>query len=363
MKVLFFIDTLRSGGKERRLVELLKWLTSRKEITYELIVMSDDIHYKEIHDLGLKIHFLIRKTRKDIFILNRINKVFRSFKPDIVHCWDSMTAVYSVPLCKLQKIKLINGMVIDSPLKRNIFNQYWLRARLTFPFSDVIVGNSAAGLDAYKAPPHKSIVIHSGFDFRRTENILPAEEIRKQLNVSNGYIIGMVASFSGYKDYPTYYEAAKILLNKRSDLTFLAIGSDTDSDESLSLISDEYRSHFRLLGKKQGIESYVKVMDICVLSTFTEGVSNSILEYMAFGKPVIATRGGGTSEVLIDNQTGFLIDPSDPRMLAEKMEVLLTDEKLRKKMGSSGKKLIEDAFSIEKMSLTYIDLYKKVSGS
>ena len=78
-----------------------------------------------------------------------------------------MTAVYAIPACKLLNIKLINGMVVDTPVKKNILNKNWLRARLTFPFSDLIIGNSKAGLIAYKAPTKKSRCIYNGMDFER----------------------------------------------------------------------------------------------------------------------------------------------------------------------------------------------------
>jgi glycosyltransferase involved in cell wall biosynthesis len=360
MRVLFFIDSLRAGGKERRLVELLKWLKSNSKLDFELIVMSYNIHYQEIMEFGVCIHYVIRKTKKDILLFKRLFDICKAYKPDLIHCWDSMTAIYSVPVCRLLKIPLINGMVIDSPVKRNIFNKYWLRAKITFPFSKVIVGNSNSGLVAYKAPARKSQVIHNGFNFRRIENINSSDEIRKQLNIQSGFVIGMVASFSGYKDYKTYYEGAKLVLSKRSDLTFLAIGSHTDSDESINLVEKKYHNSFRFLGKKQEVESYINAMDICVLVTFTEGISNAILEYMALSKPVVATEGGGTSELVSDGQTGFLIKRSDSGDFAEKLEHLLNDPVLRKKMGVAGKKRIEEYFSIDKMSSKYIDLYNSV---
>ena len=360
MKILFFTDTLNAGGKERRLTELMKALLIVKGIKFDLVVMSKDIHYKEVFNLDINIHYIIRKSKKDISVFQKFYKLCSNFRPDIVHCWDSMTTVYLVPTCQLLHIKLVNGMVVDSPVKQNIFNKYWLRARLTFPFSDVIVGNSQAGLIAYKANKNKSIVIHNGFDFKRTENLLSKEIIRKQLSTDSKYLIGMVASFSKYKDYMTYYKAAQLLLEKRKDITFLAIGSDTDSIESGNLIDKQYIDHFRLLGKKTGIESFINAMDICVLSTFTEGISNSILEYMALEKPVIATSGGGTNEIVIDNKTGFFVNQSNPQELVDKMEILLTDDQLCKDMGSAGKEQVLNEFSIDKMVKQYINLYERI---
>lgn len=360
MKILFFMDSLVSGGKERRLIELMRSLKSRNGIDFELVVMSEDIHYKEVFNLGINIHYILRKTKKDISAFVKFYRLCRNYKPDIVHCWDSMTAIYSVPACKFLHIKLVNGMVINSPVRQNVRNKLWLRGRLTFPFSDIIVGNSIAGLKAYKAPSKKSLVIYNGFNFDRTQNLTDKKVLKEELKSDSNFIIGMVAAFSASKDYKTYYKAAGILLENRKDITFIAIGPDTDSEESKELIGKEIIGHFRLLGLKSGIESFINIMDICVLSTITEGVSNSILEYMALEKPVVASVGGGTNEIVVDNETGFLISPSAPVELANRLGILLTDADLRKRMGSAGRKQVVDKFSVEKMVGNYLNLYKMI---
>lgn len=360
MKILFIIDCLSSGGKERRLTELMKALQLKNNIGFELVTMSNDIHFKEILEFGIPIHYLVRRTKKDITIFRKLFQICKKVKPDIIHCWDSMTAVYSAPICKILHIQMINGMVIDSPQKQNIFNKNWLRAKLTFPFSDYIVGNSKAGIEAYKAPAKKSVIIPNGFNFDRIQNITDKKTILEQINVKSKFVIGMVASFTTYKDYQTYFKAAQLILNKRNDITFLAIGSFTDSILARSLLERKYLEYFRLLGRKSNVESYVNAMDICVLATFTEGISNSILEYMALGKPVIATSGGGTNEIVENGKTGFLVKVSSPGDLALKIENLLEDENLRSTMGVAGKERIENVFSIEKMLNSYTSLYQDV---
>lgn len=268
MKIIFFIDSFPAGGKERRLVELMKGLRIKQDIELELVIMTRDVHYKEIFDLGINIHFVIRKTKKDISVFSQFYRICKNFRPDIVHCWDSMTAVYLVPVVKLLRIKLVNGMVADTPKQQNIRNKTWLRGKLTFPFSNIIIGNSLAGLAAYRAPAKKAVCIYNGFDFKRMENLTSPENIRRDLGVQTTFIVGMVASFSVYKDYKTYYSAAELLLKKRKDITFLAIGDYTDSADSKNLIHSEYAEYFRLLGRRSGVESFVNTMDVCVLATF-----------------------------------------------------------------------------------------------
>jgi glycosyltransferase involved in cell wall biosynthesis len=357
MRILFFTDTLDVGGKERRLTELMKSLLRRNDIEFELVVMSEAIHYREILELDINIHYITRKTRHDLSIFKRFYDLCKSRRPDIIHCWDSMTAIYLVPVCKLLKIKLINGMVVDAPSKQNISNKYYLRARLTFPFSDVIIGNSEAGLKAYRAPAEKSMVIYNGFDFRRTENLTGSNDISAAISAGTKFTIGMVASFGPYKDYQTFYRAGCMLIEAGHDITFVAIGNRTDSSESWSLIDKKYAGSFRLLGRKSNPESYVNSMDICVLATYTEGISNSIMEYMALGRPVIATDGGGTKEIVVDGETGFLVEQSKPEQIAEKISVLLNDPDLRTRMGEKGRARVAEIFSIDRMTGKYVDLY------
>src|ERR1039457_6858577 len=225
MKILFFIESLTAGGKERRLVELMKVLKLSGNISFELVVISNEIHYQEIFDYKINIHYLIRKRKKDLSVFSRFYKICKQYNPDIVHCWDSMTAVYSIPTCKLLHLKLVNGMVVDAPRKQNFLNKSWLRAKLTFPFSDIIIANSKAGLVAYQVPLKKSLFIHNGFNFERTINSTKSGHSREQFQFDKEkYVVGMVASFSKYKDYKTFFNAAQQLLAKRKDIIFLAIG-------------------------------------------------------------------------------------------------------------------------------------------
>ena len=98
-----------------------------------------------------------------------------------------------------------------------------------------------------------------------------------------------------------------------------------------------------------------------MLATFTEGISNAILEYMALAKPVVATGGSGTEELVEDGITGFLVRTSDPLQLAEKLEILLNNEVLRKEMGLAGHERVGKHFSINRMVTEYVNLYKLIA--
>jgi hypothetical protein len=110
MRILFFIDNLLPGGKERRFVELVKGLKAFPSIEFEMVVMNQNIHYREAYQLGNKIHFLERKIKKDLSVFKKFYKICKDYRPDMVHTWDDMTTIIAIPACKILDIRLINGI-------------------------------------------------------------------------------------------------------------------------------------------------------------------------------------------------------------------------------------------------------------
>ena len=150
------------------------------------------------------------------------------------------------------------------------------------------------------------------------------------------------------------------MLESRQDITFLAIGAETDSERATRLIDMNSRRYFRFLGKRSNIESYINLMDVCILATFTEGISNSILEYMAMGKPVVATAGGGTEELMTTGMTGFLVTHADYEDMYRRINELLNSSELRREMGNHGRERVKEFFPMDRMVMDYITLYKEI---
>ena len=364
MRILFFIDSLTGGGKERRLVELMKGIKSKPDIEFEVVVMSNEIHYREVFDLNIKIHYLIRPSKKGLKVFHKFYKITKNYRPHIVHCWDGMTAVIAVPACKLLHIKLVNGMVVDTPVKQNIFNKYWFRGKLTFPFSSMIIGNSNAGLAAYGAPHKKSICIYNGMDLTRFEDLKEPSVMRKEIfgdEPGDIFIAGMVAAFEERKDYKTLLETAIALICCDDSIRFVLIGDGPGFNETKSTVPSSLLHKIVFLGRRSDVESIVNIFDVGILLTNSkvhgEGISNSIIEYMALGKPVIATRGGGTNEVVIDNENGFLVDAGDKDQLIQKITTLMKNKERVNELGKKGYRLVHEKFDLTIMTKHYISAY------
>lgn len=367
VRILFFIDSLTAGGKERRLTQLMRSLQLEHDIQFELVVMSNEVHYKEVFDWGIKVHYLIRKTKKDRTVFRKFYKICKEFNPDIIHCWDSMTVVYAVPAWKLLKVKLVNGMVVDTPSKQSIFNKHWVRGRLIIPFGDILIGNSKAGLAAYGAGIKKSVCIYNGMDLGRFTNLKDTSVMRKEVlgeSADDLFVAGMVAAFEERKDYKTLVKAAVALVSGNDNIRFVLVGAGVDLDEIKNSVPPLLQRKILFLGKRSDIESIVNIFDVGILLTNTkvhgEGISNSIIEYMALEKPVIATRGGGTNEVVIDNENGYLIDGHRDDQLKEKIELLMNNKNLQTELGKKGRQMVEEKFDIKIMTKQYINTYQQL---
>jgi glycosyltransferase involved in cell wall biosynthesis len=361
MKILFFIESLRAGGKERRIVELLKGLKHYKDISIDLVLTRNEIHYQEVFQLGVPIHIIERKfLKKDPQLFFKFFRLVKKIKPDIIHVWGHMVAVYAVPTKWWLNIPLINNEITDSTP-----NQFLLGKSIVFKVSDRIIANSEAGLIAYGAPTGKSGVIYNGFNFERLRAIEDAQVVRDRFGIKSTFVVAMVASFLNYKDWGTYIKAAHQVLEHFDDVTFLCVGDGDDSAYRNS-VSGKGIGKILFLGKQSRVESIMNICNVGVLTTNTnfhgEGISNALMEFMALGKPVIATNFGGSVELIEPNVSGYLIDAFSDTQLSEKILHLLKDKNECSQMGEQALKRVQEKFSIEGMVRYFYEEYMKFAS-
>jgi glycosyltransferase involved in cell wall biosynthesis len=170
----------------------------------------------------------------------------------------------------------------------------------------------------------------------------------------------MVASFTDKKDYYTYLRAANVVLRQQKNVTFLCVGAG-DYSKFEDMIQEGFEDRIIFIGQQTNIESIMNICDIGVLTSHGEGISNALLEFMALGKPVIATNNGGTPELVDDSINGYLINHFDVESLSYRLIDLLNDNTKRKKMGVAANQKVRDVFSIDKMIFQFMNEYEKLT--
>jgi len=362
MKILFFIETLRSGGKERRLLELIRYLKENTNHEMVVVLTEEKIQYQYADKLNVTIMILKRSIKRDPVLLYRFYRLCREVKPDIIHTWGSMLAFYALSAVIFRKIPHVNSHITNAPPTRKTSGFHYFITNLGFRFSDVILANSYAGLKSYGLSGDKCRVIYNGIRLDRFAGLPEKGFIRSKYGINTTYAVIMVASYAKNKKYDMLTDVARIVNAKRDDITFIGLG-DTEDDrpeyERIKARASGIRNYM-LLPKSNEVESIVNACDIGVLFTYSEGISNAIIEYMACGKPVIASREGGTSEIITHGENGFLISGESPEEIALLLTDLIDNKEKRMEIGSMARRQIEDKFSIGSMGNEFCKLYSSI---
>lgn len=363
MRLLFFIGSLRAGGKERRLVELLTYLQEKGCYDILILLTSNYIHYESFHSLGINCQVLPKMwKRNDPTVVYQFYKYCKAFKPDLVHSWGQMQSFYTLPTIALEGIPLINSQITSAPPKINIFSISYVLDRLIFKISTVILSNSKAGLKVFSPPMHKSKVIYNGLNFKRFKGLANVWETKKRYGISTPYSVVMVASVSPHKDYNMFLRIARHVTAVRSDITFIAAGAYFKNDPTYHFILEATEDNPNIIfkGDINDVESLVNACDIgMLLSPNGEGISNAILEYMALGKPVIASNKGGTPEIIEHGRGGYLVqDYDEVETIASYVTELIDNVEKRNAFGEVNRKMIFENFSVERMGKSFEQVYQ-----
>lgn len=363
MKILLISDNLGIGGKERRLLELVKGLKKEK-VHVELAIFSDLIEYEEVYSMDIPIHKFVRHPKKDPRVFTRFYRLCKALRPDIIHSWGTMPSIYAIPASVILGIKLVNATITDAPHNMKFFDVRRFRTWITYPFSARVLANSFAGLDSYNAPTHKSMCIHNGFDFRRIEQLPPVDKVRAQYGIKTPFLVGMVGAFEERKDYDTFLQAAVAVARQREDVSFICVGGGSLLEGARAGIPEDLKDRILFTGRISQVEALIQTMTIATLVSnkryHGEGISNAILEYMALRKPVIATDCGGTKEIVAHGENGYLIQDQDSKALEAHLLELLDDPEKARKMGVLGFERVQAEFNLSFMTQKYMALYESV---
>lgn len=359
MKILFFLDHIGGGGRERRMAQLVLYLDKIPDVQMMTITATKKIDYTEVLSTKMKIRVV-----NDSSHWSRVKKyddIIGEFKPDVIHLWNE-TPLFCVVLPFLANkygSKFVVGFVADGrPITSYPFLQRQC-IRFTFHKADAVVSNSKAGLIAKKAPEKKSHVIYNGFDKKRLTHIDIAAK-RKELGITKKYLITMCARVDAVKDWDMFIGLAE--MGKGNDIYFLAVGDGSKLEHYQKKVKTNNLNNIKFIGRRSDVMEIYAATDVSVLFTnntlHEEGVSNSIMESMAAGIPVVATDGGGTTEIIKDGENGFIIESGNTKQACQVVNNLLNDDCLRQKISVKAHETIEKHFNLDTKGLEYLNLYK-----
>ena len=283
----------------------------------------------------------------------------RREKIAVAHSFDFYTNLMLLPIARLAGTPVVIGSMRQLGDRLTSWQTRVLSWVLR-SFPDRIVCNSlaaAARLQQLDVPDKKLVVIPNALPeevFQPTEPAFP----RKNMSLR----IGMVARMNEkVKNHPALLRAVAILIQEIPDIEVFLVGDGKLRADLEKMSSDlGITANIRFLGERQDIPAILAGLDISVLTSTSESSSNAILEAMAAGLPVVATRVGGTPELVQQGETGFLVDSGDDTQLVDALRTLLQNESLRRQFGLRGREFARTRFGVASIQRQYEDLYGAV---
>ncbi|MCM8773771.1 MAG: glycosyltransferase, partial [Candidatus Omnitrophica bacterium] len=348
-KILYLIDKLKPAGAQKHLRELLSVIDKEKFETK--LVTLEELGIKKIYGLsGLKGFIrLVKLMKKEGF--------------DIVHTYLFSENILGVIAGKIVGVKTIITSRRDTGMLREGKFRHILSYRLTNRWVDKIVcvseGVKRVVLNKEKVKPEKIEVIYNGVDLEKFNVQDSNSMVKEQLKIEpDDFVVGMIANFSWIKGHKDFIQAIPLILEEVPNTTFLFIGDGHLRKEIETEVKNtSYKDKVLFLGSRNDIPELLLIMDISVNASYSEGMSNTILESMASGVPVVATAVDGNLETVVDKETGFLVPPKTPQALAEAIIRLLKNKDLRGKLGGNARRIVRERFSLERMVRDFEDLY------
>jgi glycosyltransferase involved in cell wall biosynthesis len=214
----------------------------------------------------------------------------------------------------------------------------------------------------------KVTTVYNGLDLQR---LAATETVRVQILQEFGLPVDEKTQFvtilanlrDPIKNHPMFLRAAQRVKEKVKNVNFIIAGEGGLIAETKAFACElGLEKETFLTGRCAKVAELLSISDVCVLSSESEGFSNSILEYMAAAKPVVATAVGGASEAIIENETGFLVAVNDDQTMANRLTELLENPEKAKAMGIKGKKIVEEKFSLTAQIEKTLTLYEMLSS-
>jgi glycosyltransferase involved in cell wall biosynthesis len=353
--ILIFCKTFLKGGAEKQALTLTKLLTERKIKTI-LIIWSG----KKIDPFYLE--FIKNNSIRFIGLKgNPVKKTIRFFE-----------------IIKEEKITIILSYLtfantfagITRLFNKKLFTIGGIRAE-KLPFlkfiSEKIVHNYLNDATVYNNYSAKNKFIKKGFNPEKIHvihNSILVSPIQKRNKNKNEIIIISVHRFVSQKDIPTALHCIRMLMDKtrKEKIKYRMVGyGPLESEVRLIIAQLDMIEDVDIIINPQNIPELLNSSDIYFSSSLWEGISNSIMEAMVAGLPIVATDVGDNTYLIKDNFNGFIVPKKDISLMVEKLEYLISSEKIRTQFGTNSYSLIRNEFSEEKLLDNYLQFFDEMS--
>jgi glycosyltransferase involved in cell wall biosynthesis len=297
-------------------------------------------------------------------------KLLRTERFDIVHSHSSKAGLLARPAARMTGAATVytaHAFAFQRRAAKPVRLALLLVERLLSRITDRLVAVSEGECEVVVrnkvAAAEKVEIIVNGLDFSEFRGQVDRKAKAKELGIDNHYrVVGMVARIVAQKGFQYFLRAAEIVLNRFPDTIFVLVGDGERRNEAEALVKSlNISGRVVMTGNREDIPAIYSVFDVFVLPSLWEGLPYAVLEAMAMGKPVIATRIPGIEELIDDGQTGCLVPPGDAASLSEAILMLLGDTERANQMGRAAQRAVREKYRLETQIRKLENLYRDIA--
>jgi sugar transferase (PEP-CTERM/EpsH1 system associated) len=340
---------------------------------HAIVCLTDATDFrKRIQRADAPIIALHKRQGQDFGVYGRLWRALRRLQPDIVHTRNLSGLEYLIPAALAGAPARVHGEhgrdmydLYGASRKYNLLRRFM--KLFVHQYVTVSVDLADWLVQAIGVSAERVTQVYNGVDIQRFHpRTGPGVSLGPEGFAPQGaVVIGTVGRMQAVKDQLTLVRAFLHLLQTNSKarayLRLVMVGDGPLREESQTLLRAARAENLAWLpGERADIPEIMQAMDLFVLPSLAEGVSNTILEAMASGLPVVATRVGGNPELVVGGETGMLVPPANPVAMAEAMNGYLADPEKRVHHGRAGRRRVEERFSMEAMVNGYLAVYDAV---
>jgi len=369
-RILKVVPTLMCGGTENQFMTLSRGLDpARFDLEFACLRRWGPF-VQELADRRIPLSEYKVTTFRSVQALAQQARLVRHIARrdiKIVHAYNFYGNVFAVPPARLAAPVVIASIRDCAPYLTTMQKRV---QRYACQFADCVLVNATAVKDwligeGYDAS--KIVVIRNGVDLTRFTGPADPNRIRQELGLAPGTpLVAVVSRLTRLKGLENLLEAAAMLKPHYPDVRFLIVGETSPTEvpylDELKQLADRHGVGDRVIftGRRSDVPTLLSGVDVSVMPSLNEALSNVLLESMAAGAPTVATRVGGTPEALVHEQSGLLVAPGDSRALATAVGRLLDDPLLATQLGRAARQSIQDRFSVERMVQSTEQLYTEL---
>jgi glycosyltransferase involved in cell wall biosynthesis len=369
-RILNVVPTLMCGGTENQFMTIGR-LLDRERFDLEFACLRRwGPFVAELAERRISLSEYPITTFRSVNALTQQAKLARHIARrhvQIVHAYNFYGNVFAIPPARLAAPVVIASIRDRAPYLTAMQKRV---QRYACQFADCVLVNADAVKDWLIGDGYdgsRIVVIRNGVDLTRFARPADPDRLRHGLALPAGTpLVAVVSRLTRQKGIEQFLEAAAMLKPRFPDARFLVAGETSPDDgaylETLKRLAASCGVADRVIftGLRSDVPELLAGVDVSVMPSLNEALSNVLLESMSAGAPTVATRVGGTPEALVDGDTGLLVEPGDARALAESIARLLENRGLACRLGQAARRLIEDRFSARRMVGATEDLYTEL---